>query len=47
MPEELTIDESLIEDKDAYPITVKVRHLSEDEATPAQFGHKGANGLFR
>lgn len=47
MPEELTIDESKIEDRDAYPITVKVRHLSEDEATPAQFGHKAANGLFR
>lgn len=47
MPEELKIDESLIDDKNAYPITVTVRHLSEDEATPAQFGHKLANGLFR
>lgn len=47
MPEELTIDESKIDDNDAYPITVKVRHLSEDEATPAQFGHKAPNGLFR
>lgn len=47
LPEELIIDESKLEDPEAYPITVKVRHLSEEEATPAQFGHKGANGLFR
>jgi phenol 2-monooxygenase len=47
LPEKLEINEDNLEDKDAYPVTVTVRHLSEEEATPAQFGHKGANGLFR
>ena len=46
LPEELKIDESKVEDTEAYPVTIKLRHLSEDEATPAQFGHK-SNGLFR
>ena len=46
-PESLEIDSSKIEDDSAYPVTVKLRYLSEDEATPTQFGHKAANGLFR
>lgn len=47
LPEALEIDSSKIDDNDAYPVTVKLRYLSEDEATPAQFGHKASNGLFR
>lgn len=47
IPEKLEIDESAVEDSNAYPITVTLRYLSEEEATPAQFGHKEANGLFR
>ncbi|KAE9973988.1 hypothetical protein BLS_003308 [Venturia inaequalis] len=48
LPESLTIDEALVEDEDAYPITVHLRHLSEEEARPAQ--QKGQNvqdGLYR
>lgn len=52
MPTELTIDESLAEDNDAYPITVKLRHLSEEEATPKQNatsanGQAIQDGIFR
>lgn len=47
LPESLELDESKAEDTEAYPVTLKIRHLSEDEATPAQFGHKVSNGLFR
>jgi phenol 2-monooxygenase len=48
LPETLSIDEALVEDPDAYPITVQLRHLTEEEAMPAQ--QKGQNvqdGLFR
>jgi phenol 2-monooxygenase len=49
LPEKLEIDESKVEDQDAYPITVTLRHLSEEEATPAQAisGSKAQDGLFR
>lgn len=52
MPTELYIDEASVEDNDAYPITVKLRHLSEDEATPRQSatsanGQAIQDGLFR
>ncbi|TID13124.1 hypothetical protein E6O75_ATG10073 [Venturia nashicola] len=48
LPESLKIDEALVEDADAYPITVQLRHLSEEEATPAQQkGHNVQDGLFR
>jgi len=47
MPESITLDESKVNDPDAYPVTVVLRYLSEDEATPTQFGHKVENGLFR
>ena len=36
MPEALWIDESKMEDSNAYPVTVKLRHLTQEEATPAQ-----------
>lgn len=48
VPESLIIDESRINDQAAYPVTVKLRHLSEEEATPKQIGGgKIADGLFR
>lgn len=52
MPTKLDIDVSLVEDKEAYPITVTLRHLSEQEATPQQVatsanGAATQDGLFR
>ncbi|KAK5212378.1 hypothetical protein LTR41_002620 [Exophiala xenobiotica] len=52
MPAKLEFDESLFEDNDAYPITVTLRHLSEEEATPKQTatsanGAAVQDGLFR
>jgi 2-polyprenyl-6-methoxyphenol hydroxylase-like FAD-dependent oxidoreductase len=48
LPESLSIDESAVEDPDAYPITVQLRHLTEDEAMPAQQnGSSVQDGLFR
>jgi phenol 2-monooxygenase len=52
MPTALHVDESLVEDNDAYPITVTLRHLSEKEATPQQTatsanGAAVQDGLFR
>ncbi|KAF2424502.1 phenol hydroxylase [Tothia fuscella] len=47
LPIELSIDESCIDDLDAYPITVNLRHLSDEEAKPAQQGHGVQDGLFR
>ncbi|KAK1240405.1 hypothetical protein MKX07_004433 [Trichoderma sp. CBMAI-0711] len=52
MPSKLEIDESLVEDDDAYPITVTLRHLTEEEATPRQTstsvnGQTVQDGLFR
>jgi phenol 2-monooxygenase len=52
LPTQLSIDESLVEDPDAYPITVRLRHLSEKEATPEQTatsanGKAIQDGLFR
>ncbi|KAI1633037.1 phenol hydroxylase [Biscogniauxia mediterranea] len=49
LPESLEIDETKIDDDSAYPVTVKLRHLTEEEATPEQqiSGSKVADGLFR
>lgn len=52
LPTELAVDESLVEDADAYPITVRLRHLSEAESTPQQSatsanGQAIQDGLFR
>lgn len=52
MPSKLELDTSLVEDPDAYPITVTLRHLSEEEATPKQAatsvnGTSVQDGLFR
>ncbi|CAD6588281.1 MAG: hypothetical protein ASARMPREDX12_003221 [Alectoria sarmentosa] len=47
LPEQLEIDHSKAEDDHAYPIKVKIRHLDDDEATPAQNGTNVPDGLFR
>ncbi|KAI1412540.1 putative phenol 2-monooxygenase [Hypoxylon sp. FL1857] len=49
LPESLEIDESKVEDESSYPVTVKLRHLTEEEATPEQQvnGSKASDGLFR
>ncbi|KAH0493374.1 hypothetical protein TgHK011_000047 [Trichoderma gracile] len=52
MPSNLEIDESLVEDDAAYPITVTLRHLTEEEATPRQTstsvnGQVVQDGLYR
>lgn len=53
MPSKLELDEALVEDNNAYPITVTLRHLSEEEATPKQQigtstnGTSIQDGLFR
>ncbi|KAF2125226.1 hypothetical protein P153DRAFT_349644 [Dothidotthia symphoricarpi CBS 119687] len=50
LPESLHIDEAACDDHspDNYPITVKLRHLTEDEAMPAQSKGSGVgDGLFR
>lgn len=52
MPTSLKIDEALVEDPAAYPVTVALRHLTEEEATPKQTatatnGQSIRDGLFR
>ncbi|KAK6403393.1 hypothetical protein LTR95_018967, partial [Oleoguttula sp. CCFEE 5521] len=52
LPTRLGIDQSAVENPDAYPITVHVRHLTEEEATPKQTststnGQAVQDGLFR
>lgn len=52
MPTELKIDESIVEDSAAYPISIKLCHLSEQEATPDQVatsanGKATQDGIFR
>ncbi|KAK8088558.1 hypothetical protein PG997_003519 [Apiospora hydei] len=48
LPESLEIDQTKVEDQGAYPITVKLRFLTEEEAAPKQLGgSKVSDGLFR
>jgi len=53
MPESLSIDESKVEDPNAYPVTVQLRHLAQEEVTQVQqVGDWGPtetvqDGLFR
>jgi phenol 2-monooxygenase (NADPH) len=52
LPTKLDIDTSLVEDPDAHPITVRLRHLSEKESEPEQTatssnGQAIQDGLFR
>ena len=56
IPESLSIDETQIEERDGYPITVTLKHLKEEDSTP-EFsngvsqgmidGSNVPNGLFR
>lgn len=49
LPESLKIDESKVDEASAYPVTVRLRHLTEEEATPPQqaSASKVPDGLFR
>ncbi|KAK9342112.1 FAD binding domain-containing protein [Lipomyces starkeyi] len=47
LPLKLDIDVSKVDDADAYPVSVLLKTLKEDDAVPEQFGSKIANGLFR
>lgn len=50
LPESLEIDENLCgtHSPDTYPLTIKLRHLTDEEATPAQSnGSTVQDGLFR
>ncbi|KAI1296003.1 FAD binding domain-containing protein [Xylaria venustula] len=47
IPTGLVIDEGKVDDEDAFPITVTLQHLSEDEATPTQRLSNLGDGLFR
>lgn len=49
LPASLNIDESAVDREDAYPVTVQLQYLSEEESTPKQqiSGSKVADGLFR
>ncbi|EPE02360.1 phenol 2-monooxygenase [Ophiostoma piceae UAMH 11346] len=49
MPTSLTIDEDAAaeDNRDSYPVTVALRHLSENEATPTQMLSNVQDGLFR
>ncbi|KAK6199079.1 Polynucleotide 5'-hydroxyl-kinase grc3 [Pestalotiopsis sp. IQ-011] len=47
LPTSLSIDESKVDDDDAYPVTVHLRHLTEEEATPTQKLSNLSDGLFR
>jgi phenol 2-monooxygenase (NADPH) len=47
IPTSLVINEGLVEEDDAYPVEVTLRHLSEEEATPTQRLSNLSDGLFR
>jgi phenol 2-monooxygenase (NADPH) len=47
IPTSLAIDEGAVHDESAHPVTVTLRHLTEEEATPAQRLSNLGDGLFR
>lgn len=49
IPESLEIDDTKTDDHSTYAVTVKLRHLTDDEATPKQQlnASKTSDGLFR
>ncbi|KAI1259702.1 FAD binding domain-containing protein [Xylariaceae sp. FL1019] len=47
IPTSLTIDGATINDDDAFPISVTLRHLTENEATPTQRLSNLSDGLHR
>ncbi|KAK4046534.1 hypothetical protein OIV83_005986 [Microbotryomycetes sp. JL201] len=46
-PTTLDIDEDVVDDFGAHAVTVRLRHLTEDESTPVAQPGQVANGLFR
>lgn len=49
IPVGMELDEEVVDDVDAYPVTVKLRHLTAEEAAPEQQRGEagGSDGLFR
>lgn len=48
LPLDIKVDESKIEDNEAYPITVTLKHLKDDDSTiPESYGNNVLNGLYR
>ncbi|KAI1173793.1 FAD binding domain-containing protein [Nemania sp. FL0916] len=47
VPTSLSINEDEVNNDDAYPVTVTLRHLQEEEATPTQQLSNLSDGLFR
>ncbi|KAI1421457.1 FAD binding domain-containing protein [Xylaria sp. FL1777] len=47
VPTSLLIDKEKVNDEDAYPLTITLQHLSEEEATPTQRLSNLSDGLFR
>lgn len=45
LPVELELDHDKSEDYDAYPVKIKVQHLNDHKATPAQNGTNVPDGL--
>ncbi|PGH05138.1 hypothetical protein AJ79_06886 [Helicocarpus griseus UAMH5409] len=46
LPESLQIDASKLDSTGAYPVTIVLKKLSDESASPEQFGHKVENGLY-
>ncbi|KAK4049481.1 hypothetical protein OIO90_005432 [Microbotryomycetes sp. JL221] len=46
-PTSLDVDQDLVNDFNAHAVTVKLRHLTEEESTPASQPGDVSNGLFR
>lgn len=52
IPIDMDLDQTLVDSDDAYPISITLKHLSEEEATPKQTatssnGQVAQDGLFR
>lgn len=47
MPSKMDVDESELNNQDAYPITIELQHLASDMATPQQNLTSIPDGLFR
>ncbi len=50
LPETLEFEKAVSNDTQAYPITLKVRHLSDDESNPTAYTEETGgtrSGLFR
>ncbi|KAI1361143.1 FAD binding domain-containing protein [Xylaria arbuscula] len=47
IPTSLSIDETRVDDEDAYPLTITLQNLTEEEATPTQRLSNLSDGLFR